>query len=161
MTTKKNIENIANEIVDDVIVRNYASFAENIRNTGYFKPEKSPLKIINEIGMVILPFERQFMIDDALTLLSEIINLNVLCKVRSKDGRTSHVTAFSMPYQDEMFILSMHSEQHGIVNEIGVTFYHSMEQMFSILQETLQTIDNKNWIMEEQKEMAELYRIFM
>ena len=45
-----------------------------------------------------------------------------------------------MPYEDEMYIIQMTSKQYGIIEEMSVAFYDSLDTMFDDVKYQLQLL---------------------
>ena len=70
------------------------------------------------------------MIEDVVDVLAERGNVNVLFAISKDDGKKIKVIGYSMPYSDEMYVISIESLQYGVIDEIVVAFYDSIEEMF-------------------------------
>ncbi|MBQ9362409.1 MAG: hypothetical protein IJT97_03200 [Bacteroidaceae bacterium] len=151
----------ARNIADDTLAQNFAAFTELIANSGFFIVKGIRLDIIRDVGTAIVPLKEQHMMDDFLEKLIGVLNVNILYYIKSLDGNTCKMVAYSMPYHDEMYIVGMESEQYGIVEEVTVTFFESLDVMFLWLQKNLESVmDTKDQVIERQA-MTDLYRNFM
>ena len=79
---------------------------------------------------VRIPLIGQEMAEEIVTILATRINVNILYAVSTENGRVVKVIGYSMPYSDEMYIISIESQQYGVIDEIIVAFYDSLEDMF-------------------------------
>ena len=84
---------------------------------------------------------RQEMIDDLLDLLVSKLLLQVLYLYSDKAGNNFQAIAYSMPYQDEMYVVRIASHQCGIIDEIHVDFYASIETVFTFLKQELERLE--------------------
>lgn len=152
----------ASEVMDEVVVSNFSRLQDLLNNTDIFMLENLQMRILHDIGMVTIPMHRQLMIDDVVKELENYIDMNTLCAYRRDGGRNCKLVSYSMPYQDEMYIINMESEQYGIIEEINVTLFESLEVMLSWLRSCLQTVEEKTDELEivEIQTMAELYKVF-
>lgn len=152
----------ASEVVDETIVRNFAKLQDLLGNAAIFMLDDLQMKIVHDIGTVTIPMHKQHMMDDVLEELQHYINVNILYAYRTADGSGHKLVAYSMPYEDEMYIISMESQQYGIVEQMDVTLFESLDIMLSWLRSCLLAVEEKmgQLEVEEIQEMADLYRIF-
>ena len=74
--------------------------------------------------------------------IQRAINANqVLYLYSDKAGNNFHALAYSMPYQDEMYVVRIASRQCGIIDEIHVDFYASIETVFTFLKQELERLE--------------------
>ena len=58
-----------------------------------------------------------------------------------KRSNNFYALAYSMPYQDEMYVVRIASHQCGIIDEIHVEFYASIETVFTFLKQELERLE--------------------
>lgn len=97
----------------------------------------TPRKVCSE---VLIPLTRQGWMEDFVDDLANKLAVNILYATVSMDGKDYKVIAYSMPYMDEMYIMQIGSQQYGIVENISVAFYDSMEKMFDDIKYHLQML---------------------
>jgi hypothetical protein len=93
---------------------------------------------------IYIPIRKQTMIDDLTDSLEEKLNVNILYAVRSRDQKNVKVVIYSMPYKDEMFVISIASSQYGIVNGITIVVFSSLEHMFNYVRRVYQQYAGKS-----------------
>ena len=152
----------ASEVVDETIVRNFAKLQDLLGNTDIFMLDDLQMKISNNVGTVTVPMLTQHMMEDVFEELQNYVNVNILFAFRTADGSHHKLVTYSMPYQDEMYIISMESEQYGIVEQMSVTLFESLDIMLAWLRSCLLEVEGKERELEidELQELADLYRIF-
>lgn len=158
-----NATEVANEVFDNSIVRNFTKLQEIISNTGMFQCDNLQLKITKDIGTVTIPMVRQHMADDFLRELTSFLDVNVLYAYKKQDGSSYRIVAYTMPFQDEMYIVSVDSQQYGIVEEMYVTLFESLDIMFKWLYKGYEMLlENKDQIeIIEQQDLTILYKNFV
>lgn len=95
--------------------------------------------------------------DDFVTSL----RFNVLYARKSFDDKVFHVVLYSIPYEHEMVVVHMDSLQHGILEEIRVKFFDSMETMYNhVLQLWHDSLFMNDKLLEGVEQEAELMMDF-
>lgn len=119
--------------VSESAQENFKDFLKTLE--GNFKNsmfKTSDLQLIprDKCAEVRIPLIGQEMAEEIVTTLATRINVNILYAVSTDNGRVVKVIGYSMPYSDEMYIISIESQQYGVIDEIIVAFYDSLEDMF-------------------------------
>lgn len=158
-----NAAQVANEVIDNAIVKNFADFQEKLSYTGVFQCDNLQLKITNDIGTVTIPMHHQHMADDFLKELTRFLDVNILYAYRKLDGSDYRIVAYTMPYHDEMYIVFLNSQQYGIVEEMHVVFFESLEVMFSWLRKGYDDLLAKEKQIDiiQLQDLTDLYRNFV
>lgn len=149
------------DIEDDILTQNFTSFIESISNSGYFFVDTACLNINKDIGTVTIELSRQQMIKDITDYLVKLLDVNVLYYVKSSEGKVVKVLTYTRPFFDEMYIIGMESQQYGIIENIKVTFFESMEKMFFMLLRNLRIVTSSEQEFITLQPSIELYRNFM
>ena len=158
-----NAAMVANEVIDNSIVKNFADFQEVLSNSGIFQCDNLHMNITNNIGTVTVPMLHQHMADDFLKELTNFLDVNILYAYKELDGSSYRIVAYTMPYHDEMYIVFVDSQQYGIVEEMHVAFFESLDVMFSWLRKGYDEVVAKEKqidIMQLQN-LTDLYRNFV
>ncbi len=79
----------------------------------------------------IFPLSFQQLAEDMTDELVTKMDFHVLYARKSYDDKIYHVVLYSIPYEYEMVVIHMDSLQHGILEEIRVKFFSSMEVMYN------------------------------
>lgn len=79
--------------------------------------------------MAEFPLKKQQMMDEFVDRLSHRLHLRVLFFSHDENRKEYRGVLYSMPYPEEMFVIHLESHQYGLVNEIKVVFYDSMDVM--------------------------------
>lgn len=150
----------AQEVADDIIVKNLTALQDMLDNMEMFRLDSLEMTIDKGVGTVTIPLRRQYMMESIIEALSTCVNINILYAWRSPDGSRKKTIAYSMPYIDEMFVIALQSQQYGIVEQLHLTFFESLDMMFAWLHACLTTMLEKqhNIIIEQQQPLVELYR---
>ena len=129
--------------VDERIIANLMGFLEATESMDKFKTDDLELTALNDGNQatVTIPLTRQEMIDDLIDLLVSKLLLQVLYLYSDKAGNNFQAIAYSMPYQDEMYVVRIASRQCGIIDDIHVDFYASIEAVFTFLKQELERLE--------------------
>ena len=129
--------------VDERIIANLMGFLEATESMEKFKTDDLELTALNDGNQatVTIPLTHQEMIDDLIDLLVSKLLLQVLYLYSDKAGNNFYALAYSMPYQDEMYVVRIASHQCGIIDEIHVEFYASIETVFTFLKQELERLE--------------------
>ncbi len=145
----------------DSIAENFNRFCEEIDNTALFKNEEIALQRSKKMGIATIHLKRQMMMEDFIDELTKYLVLDVLFAFCQNDGRDYKAIAYSKPYQEEMYVIFMGSNQHGLLEEINVVFFDSMDYMLEILKKLLHQLKNKNVEILEQQCETTFYKNFI
>lgn len=151
----------ASDIMDDALVQNLNNFKEKIEASGLFSLENLTLDLNGKVGTVVIPMKQQHMMSDFLNELTELLSVNILYSYNTEKGRVWRSVTYSMPYHDEMYIIGIESQMYGIVEEITVTFFDTLEIMFPWLRDNLESMQSSKEVFLHRQNITELYRIFM
>ena len=90
------------------------------------------------------------------------MQLRTLYAIKSGTGQHIWTMLYSIPYKDEMFAVYMSSNQYGLIDELRVNFYDSLDTMFEVIRRAWITSFSLNGILVEGIESeAELIKSFM
>lgn len=166
---KMNNENIIvediSEVADDILVQNFEKLQDSLSPADIFNMETVSLKLSDNRGLSTLHLKQQQLIDDVLQMISDNLNICLLYSYKSKNNSKYKVVLYSLPLQDEMFIIGLESEQYGIIEEINISLFDTLEVMFSQLKKGLESIaelEASNEInLNEKQTLATLYSQFI
>lgn len=119
---------IENEILKDSI----SDFLSEIR-------EKSP-EYFNSLGVktvlhrgyaeVFVLLNKQVMMEHLVDELANVLGIHVLYAVRDNKGQTYKAVAYSVPVENKMYVIHLASQQYGVIENMTVNFYDSLEIMY-------------------------------
>ncbi len=163
MEQEKGMVQEAQELAENTVVRNFSKLLEVLDNTEMFDLKDCRLDIAHGIGMTAVPLRKQHMAVDFLNQLANFLDVNILYAYRSNDGKTYRIVAYSMPYPDEMYCIIVNSEQYGIIEDINVVFFETIDTMLSWLIRAYERIDGKDaqYDIIQWQPLAALYRNFV
>ena len=153
----------ADDIVDSSLIQSMSQFKEKIEASGLFNLDNLRLNISDndKCATAVVTMKKQNMIQDITDILKKTMNVNILYSANEEKGRRWRTVTYSMPYHEEMYIIGMESEMYGVVEQIDVTFFLSIDVMFEWLRDNLESMQKYNAMFLHIQEMTELYRIFM
>lgn len=79
----------------------------------------------------VFPLSFQQLAEDMTDEIVTKLDYHVLYARKSHDDKIYHIVLYSIPYEHEMVVIHMDSLQHGILEDIRVKFFESMEMMYS------------------------------
>ena len=151
----------ASDIMDDSLLQSLSNFKETVQASDLFALENLRLDLKGRVGTAVIPMKQQHMTNDFLNKLVDILNVNILYSLKNENGRFWRTVTYSMPYHNEMYIVGMESEMYGIVEEVTVTFFDTIDVMFAWLRDNLESVQTSKDDFLHKQEISELYRIFM
>lgn len=108
------------------------TLVDNFQN-GIFLTEDLQLIPRDKCAEVHIPLKNQAMMEDFVETLASRVGTNILYAISLENEKRLKVIAYSMPYSNEMYVISIDSRQYGVIDEIVVAFYDSMDDMFQDL----------------------------
>ena len=148
-------------MADDLIAENFNRFSDEIGNTALFANEKVTLQRSETTGVAAFHLKAQMMMEDFIDELTKYLSVEVLCAYCQNEGQDYKAVAYSMPYQEEMYVIVMESNQHGLMDEIIVVFFESMDDMLEMLEKQLHQLKGKGVEMLEQQREKVFYNNFI
>lgn len=148
-------------MASDLIAENFDRFSEEIGNTALFTNEEVTLQRREKTGLVTFHLKKQMMMEDFIDELMKYLVLEVLCAYCQSEGQDYKAIAYSKPYQEEMYIIVMESNQHGLMDEISVVFFESMDAMLEMLEKQLHQLKGKQVEVLEQQHETAFYKNFI
>lgn len=145
----------------DLIAENYNRFREEIDNTALFKNEETVLQRSQKMGIATKHLKGQMMMEDFIDELTKYLVIDVLFAFCQNNGRDYKAIAYSKPYQEEMYVIVMDSNQHGLLEEITIVFFDSMDSMLEMLKKQLQQLKRKDVEILEQQCETTFYKNFI
>lgn len=153
------------EVADDIIIQNFAKFQDTMSLTELFAMNKVSMMQDDNRGLAVFHMKKQELMFEVLQYISDNLNVCILYSYKTKNERVHKVILYSLPLKDEMFMIALESEQYGIVEEMNVTFFSSIEIMFNELRKGLEYADvlatSEEINMNETQELTKLYSQFV
>lgn len=87
----------------------------------------------NQCTEVVFSLRNQMMIKDLIEIFQEKLKLIVLSVQRTFDKKIYHAVCFSELGNNQMFTIELNSIQYGMIDEINVISWNSIEKMFSFI----------------------------
>lgn len=147
--------------VSETAQKNFNSFLDKVleQMPSDFSLEEAILKPRKNCSEVNMPLLKQAWIEDFTEDIESKLNVNILFASVKPDGKEYKVVAYSMPYLDKMYIIQVKSIEFGIVNEMSVAFYDSMEKMFEDIRYHKQILRlSEDEVLEEEDERTTVSR---
>lgn len=122
--------------VSESAQENFKDFLQTLENNfqnGVFQTEGLQLTPRDKCAEVHIPLSNQAMMEDFVETLAGRVGTYILYAVSLENDKKLKVIAYSMPYSNEMYVISIESHQYGVIDEIVVAFYDSMDDMFQDL----------------------------
>ena len=107
------------------------------------------------------PLSFQQLAEDMTDELVTKLDYHVLYARKSDDDKIYHIVLYSIPYEHELVVIHMDSLQHGIIEDIRVKFFESMEIMYNhVLQLWHDSLFMRDKLLEGVEQEAELMMNF-
>ena len=145
----------------DLRAENFDRFSEEIGNTALFTNEQVTLRRSEKTGMATFHLKKQMMMEDSIDELAKYLAVEVLCAYCENEGQDYKAIAYSKPYQEEMYVIVMESNQHGLLDDISVVFFESMDAMLEMLEKQLLQLKGKDVEVLEQQHEKVFYENFI
>lgn len=131
----------------DILQRNYETFLGKINQLfqGAIIDPAAPIDLQKTIGTSLIKLKKQQNINSIAEMLEKELSVNILYCIKSSDNRTHQALLYSMPYDDESYVINITSVMFGVVEKINLVFYRSLDTMFSKLNEKYQSLDENQW----------------
>lgn len=160
-----NVSHDIKDVTDNTIVENFIEFRDCMSGTEIFVLDEMPLTLSKDRALAVFQMRQQYMMDDVLMLIAEHLNVNILYSYKSENERQYKVILYSLPVHDEMFIIGLSSHQYGIIGEMNVTLFSSIEIMFKELKNSLESViqlyKNNEIHLNEIQDLTTLYEQFL
>lgn len=135
----------------DIAKINFETFLEQARMKvpNMFETEDIELVPRDNCAEVYISLNKQWMIADLVDELAEKLGVNILYAIRKNGGKFYKVTAYSMPYIDEMYVIQIISRQHGVTEGFHMAFYDSLDIMFEDIRDYYFQMDTSSEVLEK------------
>ena len=127
----------------------------------FFSKENIQLIERNTFLEAVFPLSYQQLAEDLTDEFATNLRFHVLYARRTHDDKIYHIVLYSIPYEHEMIVIHMDSLQHGIIEDIRVKFFESMEIMYNhVLQLWHDSLFMRDKLLEGVEQEAELMMSF-
>lgn len=128
MNTVTEIMEVENQTFQNSIFNLYNLLA--LKMPEYFGKQNLEISLHEDYAEVVLAMKRQLMAEDLAEMLETQIGASILYAVEESQGMVIRIEAYSLPVEDNMYIIYASSEQHGIMEAVTVCFYDSLDTMY-------------------------------
>ena len=90
---------------------------------------------------IVVPTTKQFFEDELSELLVERTNVKIIYYIKRNKGKEFIEFGCSAPTHDDMFTITIHSVQYGIVDKITFTLYQSIEVMYHYVRHCVASLE--------------------
>ena len=146
----------------DVIQRNYESFLGRAQqlSQGMINTKTASIMKLKNYGIATVFFQKQLKIDDVTDELENKFSVNILYALRNTNKKDFKVLAYSMPYDDQMYVIQLESYMYGIIRQMTVTFYKSLDIMFEQIRSKYLALEDTDWQILEMEEDGKFFHNF-
>lgn len=92
-----------------------------------------------------LQLEKQYLVESLAKEIATKLNLNVLEIAKIDDGRIAEAVLYSNPTERGMYTVFISSMDYGIVDQVFVSFYYSIELMYTAIAIQYHATECKRW----------------
>lgn len=154
----------ANEAMNSQLIADFMHVKDQIEEymPGFFNMDNLQVTLKNDSIQSVLTMKKQHLIEDFLQLLSSRKHVNIFFIDESPDRQNCEAVAYSIPYTSDMFIACLSSRQHGIIDEMELIIFNSLDNMFrrlKLINENRRAPEERNTIIEQSK--TDFYTQFM
>jgi len=114
----------------------------------------------NKYKETLYSISPDIIIEDFVDFLDKNIKLHVLYAVSDEKSRTECVM-YSIPFDEEMFIVKINSSEKNIINKLIISEYNSMDDMYIDLLYNLNHRESKYSKVLEMSNAMTLYKNFI
>lgn len=147
--------------MDNSIIESCKKLCELLSTEEIYGLGRITLECEEEKGTIIIPLRRQVLIEEFTEKLITCLDLQVLFAYCTNNGRDYRVIIYSIPREEQLYIISMESTQYGILEDITVTFYISLDTMYEQLYKSLAQLKHIDGEVLEQQTPEVLFRNFI
>lgn len=153
----------AREIPEDPLTGSFVEFKMTLdENNIMFENVMANMDIRKNCGVLRLKLQSQRMMDDVITFLADTFQLKILYVYHSLDGgHYQKALLYSFPRLNQMYVIGIESHQYGIVEEVVVTFYSSLDVMFRHLKSSFDYLSRQKVKILGSQTLPELYSVFV
>lgn len=148
----------------DITYENFENFlakAQQFSQGGVIDMKATSFTKISKYGMSKVCFQKQLKINQLMDSLRKELFVNILYLAKSPDNKTWKATAYSMPYSDELYVIQMQSQIYGIIKQMDVIFYNSLDDMFNQVNQEYQGLQEGQLEILEMERPENLYINFI
>ena len=122
--------------MDEIFTKSESLFKENAARfmPTFFSEYKQRSYDRTDYYEVIFTLPKQQNLSKMAIKFIENMPLRTLYAVKSGDGKFIQTVLYSIPYENEMYSVYMSSNQYGLIDELRVHFYDSLDNMYRIIQ---------------------------
>lgn len=121
-----------------------SSLLETLDSIDSFNLSDTNQNVYNCYETISIHMNGQKMIEEIMISLLNILNVNILYEIMNNTGKLHKAVAYSTPYADELFVIHLESVQYGVVENMEITFFESLENMYDHLKKDLEMIYANN-----------------
>ena len=126
------------------IKRNLSDFTEELHNNlSYFFEEQTPPQVEEVTDRMNASFtlNRQTMAESIVSSLLDSFKLKQLAGFKSNDGTEVHYVLYSERTCNKMYVVHIDSFEYGLIEQISVSFFESIEKMYDYLARILNYVE--------------------
>jgi hypothetical protein len=125
----------------DVLDFNIDETQKRLANYLDLKMGAKSISYLADTTVMAYDLDRQMMIDQVMNELQHYLDLEVLFVKKSLNNRIYDCVAYSKPYIGSMNIVHLYSNFWGVIEDLKVNVYGSMENMYQALKKSYNKID--------------------
>ena len=152
-----------NYAVSDRAKRNFNNLVNTLEKTipdNGFVFDEAVLTGRKNCAETTIPIRTQWWMEDLVDKLEKRIKVNILYAI-TDGGKDYRAIAYSIPYEDELYIMEIESHQYGITDKLTVAFYDSLDTMFEDIMFHLQKLATSDAEILEQEDIRTTFSHFV
>lgn len=154
-----DIAEVENEVFKASIYNLYMSLQQKLPE--FFGSQSYNIHVHDDFAEVVLTTKKQVMAEDLTDMLEKKMDAKILYASKEENGRIVKSEAYSLPVENNMYIIYMSSSQHGILDSITVFFFDSLELMYYRLRKDYHGITKFDADIFEKQSLIDLVSLFI
>ena len=150
-----------NNHINTLARRNLKILADNLEKQipGTFDCTNPVVEQHEKNAVTNIPLYKKTKIDDMVDMLEKFLSIFTLYAIEKDNHKYSEAIIYSLPKNEQMYVIRLYSNQYRLLDKIEVTFYTSFDIMFYSLRNKLQNIPD-GWEINEKMDVGKFFRQF-
>lgn len=145
------------DFIEESMRRFLSMWCEKMPETAQVKNTET--HVLEGCKQLVLQLDNQFMVDEFTNIIASKLNLHILA-IAKIDESTEEAMLYCTPCENCMYTIKISSKEHGVVDNIIVSFYHSLEMMYTSIKLQYLSLINKRWSFSVCQKPADILSVF-
>ena len=147
----------------DITRRNFDSFLGKLKQQlqESVSVKDSTFLKLDRYGLAQIGFKRQTEIGELAQSLKNEMGVNILYLMSHANKRDHQAVVYSLPYDDELYVIQLESHTFGTIEQMTVMFYESLDIMFKHVNQQYQSLTDESWEIQQMESPEEVFFHFV